>query len=176
MALLSDQNQSVISKHCIVSRLQLQCFFCFFLLARQTARDVPTHSIPVKSSSSINTSSAAGGRRDEAVSTSGNTTTLSPDKALPREITDTSAGWEASFPLPSSSLTLPSRVLISCLPLSLSLSLALVHRLPRAAALLRGHPSKFLQRGPAAFNCGTKMTKKKKKYVRGQRRDGDHAN
>lgn len=87
-----------------------------------------------------------------------------PDTALPREITDTQAVggklWQAVFPLSHTlSTSLPPPVFLSLSLATYWLSphvsllrfrLSLLHRLPRVAALLRGHPSKFLRLGPCS--------------------------
>lgn len=109
--------------------------------------DIHTNPLPSSLKSSINTSSAVGGRRDEAVSTSHNTTTLSLISShSPRDYRH--KWWVGSF------CTLPSRFLslsLHLLPDSVLLhthflSTSLPHKLPRVPALLRGHPSKFLHR------------------------------
>lgn len=134
--------------------------------------DIHTSLLPFSlKSSSINTSSAVGGRRDEAVSTSHNTTTLSLiSSPSPRDYRH--KRWVGSF-----SRCIPAFSLLSLYLLSDSLLLhtyffqSLSHINSPGYQLCWGDIPLSFYTGPAAVNWNEKIY-----YVQSHQRDSDHTN
>ncbi len=147
-----------------------------FTASEKRARNVDIHTtlFPFSlKSCSINTSSAVGGRRDEAVSTPHNTTTLSLiSSPSPRDYRH--KRWVGSFGtlhsrfLSPPSLSIYLLTLSSCILISFP-SLSFINSL--GCQLCWGDIPLSSYTGPAAVNCSEKIY-----YVQSRQRDSDHTN